>query len=117
MATEIPVTIPEYLEAVFVSPDGMRMAVYRAGEYVQSDWKCLQIRMRREVTHPTLRVPWGELIVVTSICGIAFKCFGFPGLLSTGIVVWAGQRVIENVRREIETRKRASDNAATSSLN
>ena len=99
-------TLPEYLEAVFVSPDATRMGVYRNGDSVQSDWTILQVRMRKEITHPKMIVPWGELIIATAGCGLVYQTFSLQGLLWTGIIVWISQRITTNVKREIETRRR-----------
>ena len=103
---EVPVTLPDYLEAVFVSPDATRMAVYRNGDSVDTEWKMLQVRMRKEVTNPKMLVPWGELIVMVSLCGMFYINFGFNGELIFGVSVWVAQRIESNVKREIETRRR-----------
>jgi hypothetical protein len=106
MTPQMPVTLPDHLEAIMVHPNGEKMGVFRNGDLVDTDWKVLQIRIRREISHPTMRVPWGELFIMSALSALVFKQFGWTGLLITGAAIWTAQRITNHVTEEIEDRKR-----------
>jgi hypothetical protein len=115
MASHYPCTIPDYLEATFIAPDMSKIGVFRTGDMIPTDWKYAGLRMRRNYSFTTLRIPWGPMVVMIAGCAIVYKHFGYSGLLAAGIVVWMTQAVATNVSREIEDRRQAAARMSDSS--
>jgi hypothetical protein len=103
---QMEVTLPTHLEAVFAAPDGTLMGTYRNGDLVDTDWKMMHVRVRRSISHPYMRVPWGELFFMLAASSIIYKRFGWSGVLLGGFVIWTAQRIMNHVADEIEERQR-----------